>query len=109
MKYHKELTLEKWQKLPKHIQILNIGAEISRLQSWQNIKERKKSKECVERAMELLNLTLEDKRWKNKRRDLLRMKEALGYFYLYSVPSIVTKIFYDWSMQLAQEEKPSNQ
>src|SRR3989338_8200715 len=102
MNYHKELTLEKWQGLPKRTQLLNIAAEISRLKSWQDTKDTEKVKECAERAMELLDLTLQDKRWEDKLGELLRVREALGYFYHYPSAPIISKIFYDWLVQFAE-------
>ena len=103
MKYHKDITLEKWQLLPLKNQIMNIGAEISRVQTWQNLEDKEKVKECVERALELLDLTLRDKRWKNKLGELLRIREALCYFYAYESAPIISKIFLDWLFQFAQE------
>lgn len=102
MKYHKDLTPEKWSTLPKQAQIMNIGAEVSRAQNWQNLKETTKVKECMERALELLDLTLEDKRWQDKLGDLLRVREGLTAFYAYDSAPIMYLFYLDWLTQFAQ-------
>jgi hypothetical protein len=102
MQYHKDLTLEKWSKLPKQAQIMNIGAEVSRAQNWQNLKEGAKVKECMERALELLDLTLEDKRWEEKLGDLLRIREGLAAFYVSDSAPIIYQVYLDWLTQFAQ-------
>lgn len=103
MQYHKELTPEKWASFPKQVQIMNIGAEISRAQSWQDINKKEKTQECLERAMELLDLTIQDKRWQDQLGDLLRIREALGYFYASDSAAIIYKVFLDWLTHFARE------
>ena len=102
MRYHKDLTLEKWSKLPKRGKIMNIGAEISRAENWQNLKNKEKVRECIERSMELLDLTIQDKRWEEKLGELLRIREALAYFYSFESAPIIFKIYQDWLTQFAQ-------
>lgn len=80
--WHKNLTLEKWQRYKKSQQILSIAAEFNRAKniiSWGDIK---KVKQCYERAYELLYLTIADPRWKNGLKELLRFKEIMGELYL---------------------------
>lgn len=103
MQHHKTLTLEKWSKFPKQTQIMSIGAEISRAQNWQNLKDRQKVKECVERAIELADLTIKDIRWKDQLGDLLRIREALGYFYSFESAPIIFNIYLDWLTRFGQE------
>ena len=103
MKLHKELTLESWSKLPQKAQILNIGSELSRAISFENLKDREKVKECIERGLELLDLTMLDPRWGRKLRDLLRIREALGFFYITDTAPIILKTYLDWLMDFADK------
>ena len=102
MPLHKELNVSKWEKVAKQAQIMNIGAEISRAQNWQNLQDQEKVRECIERALELLDLTIQDQRWEDKLGDLMRIREALCYFYSFESAPIITKIFLDWLTQFAQ-------
>ncbi|PIZ95899.1 MAG: hypothetical protein COX81_00175 [Candidatus Magasanikbacteria bacterium CG_4_10_14_0_2_um_filter_37_12] len=56
----------------------NIGSEVGRAVNWQkkdNIAYRDKA---LERAFELLSLTILDKRWKTGRKELCRAREILA-------------------------------
>lgn len=101
MRHHKDLTLEKWASFPRKAQILNIGAEVSRAQNWRELNDREKAEECIERALELLDLTLQDKRWGDKLGDLLRIREGLGALYDPGSAPIIHKFFLDWLTDFA--------
>ena len=78
---HKELTIEKWQKLSFFEQMANIGAEIGRAINWKK-KDEEKSKASFERGLELLDLTIEDIKNRGKLKELCRLRELLAdYFY----------------------------
>ena len=102
MTHHKDLTFDKWIKQSKQAQIMNIGAEISRAQNWQNLKQREKVKECIERALDLLDLTVQDPRWGSKLGDLLRIREAFSSFYVNETAPIIFKTYLDWLTDFAQ-------
>jgi len=78
-KFHKSLTQERWSSFSKKDQILNIGAELQRAKYWLERKERKEVENCLDRAFELLDLTLNDVKW--KKRELFLLREALADFY----------------------------
>jgi hypothetical protein len=79
---HKKLAQGRWQKLSFFEQMANTGSEIERTISWQKKKNLKYSRLAFERALELLDLTIEDKKNKKKLRELLRLREVLAdYFY----------------------------
>lgn len=80
---HKKLASGKWRKLSFFEQMANIGSEIQRTINWRE-KNSKYSQLAFERALELIDLTIEDK--KNHKRgrlkELLRIREILAdYFY----------------------------
>lgn len=71
MTFHKTLKLGGWQNLSLFEQMGNIGSEISRASRAED------KKMAVERALELLDLTLADPRWKNRNKEIARTREVL--------------------------------
>ncbi len=78
---HQELTQGKWQSLSFFYQMANVGAEIGRTINWKK-KDAKKSTASFERGLELLDMTIEDKKNQNGRlKELCRLREVLvDYF-----------------------------
>lgn len=80
---HKELAAGSWFKLDFFNQLANIGSEVERAILWRE-KNQEYSRKAVNRALELLELTLSDNR--NKRfsrlKEICRLKELLiDFFY----------------------------
>ncbi|OGZ73811.1 MAG: hypothetical protein A2908_01205 [Candidatus Staskawiczbacteria bacterium RIFCSPLOWO2_01_FULL_38_12b] len=78
---HQDLTKEKWQSLSFFYQMANIGAEIGRTITWKK-KDLQKSNASFERGIELLDLTIEDKKNRiGKLKELCVLREVLvDYF-----------------------------
>lgn len=79
--HHKNLTVEKWSKFTLVEQMANIGSEVGRAMKW-----RRKNKDyyylALERALELIDLTLADPKNKGRLKEVARMREVLvDYFY----------------------------
>lgn len=79
---HRNLAKKGWRKLSFFEQMANIGSEIERTINWRE-KNPEYSKMAFERALELIDLTINDK--KNHKRgrlkELLRAREVLiDYF-----------------------------
>ena len=72
---HKNLANGKWQEFSLIEQMANIGSEISRAALWQN-KVQKIFDSVVLRALELFDLTLCDKRWNGRKKEIARAKEV---------------------------------
>ena len=81
-KFHKNLTLERWKKFPKETQILNIAAEFSRAKNWLIKKDEHKVLNCLDKSFELIDLTINDSKWKKSLKELLRFREVLAEFYI---------------------------
>ena len=78
---HQDLTKEKWHSLSLFEQMANVGAEVGRTINWR-IKNKEKSTAAIERGLELLDLTIEDKKNKMHLKELCRLREVLAdYFY----------------------------
>lgn len=67
---HKNLTSQKWHSLSFYEQMGNIGSEISRARDLKNTKI------ATERALELIDLTLSDKKL-IKKKEVARVREVL--------------------------------
>jgi len=73
--YHKELAGGRWFTFSLVAQMANIGSEVHRTFDWFKKKEQKYFQDCFERALELFDLTLEDNRWKGRRKEIGRTRE----------------------------------
>lgn len=74
------MTLDRWKNFNKHEQFLMIGAEFMRAKTWQG-KDREKFLSALERALELIDLTISDVKWKKNLRMILGLREAVAEFY----------------------------
>ena len=53
LKYHRELTIERWRGFPFFKQILMIATELNRAGKWIEAEDFHEVKRCYERALEL--------------------------------------------------------
>lgn len=81
LKYHRDLTEERWSQFPFFQQILMVANELHRANKWIEKGDFSEVKLCYERAFELLYLTVEMLQEKRKLRELLRFKEMLAMLY----------------------------
>ena len=65
----------RWHNLLLAEQMANIGSEVGRAAKWQD-KDNARFDGAVKRAMELIDLTLEDPRWRSRSQELGRLKEV---------------------------------
>ncbi len=82
LKLHKKLSPKKWQLYSKGQQILMIGTELNRAKNWIDKKQNFETNQCYERAFELIDLTIEDSKWANGLKELLRARELLADLYV---------------------------
>jgi hypothetical protein len=80
--FHKDLTKEKWFSLDFLMQMANIGAEIGRAINWRK-KDKNLSQSAFYRGLELLDLTIEDKKNKNKLKELCRLREVIADYFCF--------------------------
>lgn len=73
---HRELAGGRWQQLSLVEQLANVGSEVGRMRRWRDRDERLMTK-AFERALELLDLTLADPRWRDRLREIARARELL--------------------------------
>ena len=80
IKHHNKDLEGKWFKLSIEEQMGNIGSEVGRTRNWQG-KDAKLFLGSMERALELMDLTIEDERWKNmgRRREVAEARELFCF------------------------------
>lgn len=71
------VSIERWFRLPLAEQLGNIGSEVGRARAWQE-RDKKSFWGAVGRAMELIDLTRSDKRWRKRRLELDRARETFA-------------------------------
>ena len=74
------MELNRWQKFKKREQLLMIGSEFLRAKNWQE-KDNEKFISALWRALELIDLTLADLKWKKDSRILLGLRDEVAKFY----------------------------
>lgn len=78
---HKELAAGRWKKLSFCEQMANIGSEIERALIWRAKDKAAYSRNAFERALELVDLTLENVSGFTRLREIARMREFMvDYF-----------------------------
>ncbi|MCX7661887.1 MAG: hypothetical protein N2Z79_04305 [Candidatus Omnitrophica bacterium] len=73
-KFYKEISKDRWFTLSFAEQMAHLGSEISRANRWKD-KDTLVFWRTVERALELFYLVIKDKRWKNRLKEISRLKE----------------------------------
>jgi hypothetical protein len=74
---HTSLAEGRWQSLSLAEQLGNVGSEISRAIRWKD-KDARLFDGALTRALELLDLTLDDPRWKSRLKELARARELVA-------------------------------
>jgi len=67
---HVGLATGRWQTLSLMEQLANVGSDVARAHRWQG-KDPASCEKACDRALELLDLTIQDPRWKGRRKDSL--------------------------------------
>jgi hypothetical protein len=80
LKYHPGLE-KRWQTFPEYQQIIMIANELNRARNMLQQEDVYEMKQALERAFELVDLTIEYARH-TLRYELLRFRELLGESYL---------------------------
>ena len=71
------VSKERWFTLPLADQLGNIGSEVGRTRTWQ-AKDERVFWGAATRALELLDLTREDARWRKRRFEINRARECFA-------------------------------
>lgn len=75
--FHTTLTEARWVSFPMQVRLLNIGAELKRLEHWLERGDHAEAGRCMERALELLDLSVATAHPGAQRREFCRVREVL--------------------------------
>ena len=79
---HKDLAAGRWSQLPFLEQMANIGSEVERALKWRAKHNTAYYQQAFERALELMDLTLESATGFPRLKELARLREAIvDYFF----------------------------
>jgi hypothetical protein len=70
--YHPTLAAGRWQTFSLVEQLANIGSEVPRVMRARG--DQKRFDNAVSRALELFDLTINDPRWKNRLKEIVRAR-----------------------------------
>jgi len=73
---HSSLADGRWTTLSLVEQMGNIGSEVARVLRWKG-KDVTRCEQAFVRALELLDLTIQDSRWRARLKELTRVREFL--------------------------------
>ncbi len=73
---------DRWHEFTTAEQMANVGAEVGRTIKWRSKGKEEMSINALYRALELLDLTIKDKKNSNSLKEILRVREALVDFFL---------------------------
>lgn len=107
---HRQLSTGRWFSLSFFEQMANIGSEVERAISWGKKDNKKYSQMAINRALELLTLTIDDKKNNNRLKEVVRAYEVLNdYFYgnnqYQSTDSLWQKYFYNFAFAVRSKIK----
>jgi hypothetical protein len=75
---HRELAGGRWATLTLAEQLGNAGSDVGRAIRARTSGDRERFAPALDRALELLDLTLEDERWRGpRRREIARAREVV--------------------------------
>ncbi len=99
MRQHKQLAQGRWFRMSVAEQLANVGSEVERTILWRNKNNPDYSHRAFERALELLDLTVEDEKNKSRLKEILRLRETLVDYFLFdnefsSSDELLRKYFY---------------
>ncbi len=75
---HRELAAGRWRELTFLEQMANIGSEVERTIRWKRKGRTEVGMRALDRALELLDMTVEDPKNRGRLKELMRVREALA-------------------------------
>lgn len=80
--HHRELAAGRWFTLSLMEQLGNVGSEVSRALRARSSSQAEREARALDRALELMDLTIADSRHRGRRKELCRAREVLCDFFL---------------------------
>ncbi len=79
---HQGLAAGRWSRLSFFEQMANIGSEVERALNWRAKDNAVYSRQAAERALELLDLTLDAVHGPSRLKEIARVREALVDYFI---------------------------
>lgn len=75
------MEISRWENFTKRQQLMMIGAELMKAKVWQ-YKDEDKFTLTLCRALELIDLSIIDDKWKDSLLMILRLRDEVAKFYI---------------------------
>lgn len=100
---HENLAQGRWFELTLAEQLGNVGSEVGRAVNWGKKGDSQSQSKALDRAFDLLDLTISDPRWHTGRKELCRAREVLVDTFLGKreygdTPEKMEKYFYQYAL-----------
>ena len=79
---HKELAGGRWAQMSLCEQMANVGSEVSRALNWKAKNNNDYSHKALERALELLDITLDSQTQYPRLKEVARVREILVDYFM---------------------------
>lgn len=79
---HQNLAAGNWNKLSIVEQLANVGSEVERAIKWKNKGNKKYAQLAFERALELFDMTVSDRKNLFRLKEILRARELFADFFV---------------------------
>jgi hypothetical protein len=79
---HKGLASGRWKELPLAVRMAHIGSEVERALNWREKNNSEYSRRALERALELIDLSLECPHKVSHLKEIARLRELLVDYFL---------------------------
>jgi len=81
----------------------NVGSEVGRARKWEEKGKEDMKNKALDRAFDLMNLTIIDNRWSTARKELCRVREVLADTFLgdkiyNDTPEQLERYFYQYAL-----------
>jgi len=104
------MSAGRWFTLSLAEQLGNVGSEVGRATKWLNKDQDNLMRRCLDRAFELLDLTISDARWQNHRQKELKIAREILTDTFYGTreygdtPEKMEKYFYEFALEARSEK-----
>lgn len=100
---HADLADGGWRKYSLFEQMGNVGSEVDRAIRWKEKGNESYFQAAFDRAIELMDLTIQDFRWKKQLKELCRAREVFcDYFFggnqYGSTAELLSRYFYHFAL-----------
>ena len=100
---HQNLAQGRWFGLTLSEQLGNVGSEVGRAANWQKKGNLASRDKALDRAFDLIDLTISDPRWKSRLKEIVRSRAVLAdVFYgkneYKDTPESLEKYFYHYAL-----------